>query len=188
MANIIKKDGKTYWIDVDGDPVPLSSISKEQKQDDRLVEGVFSLVNRYQKYTKKIKGKILEKIGDTDRKTFYNYDKSKKLEIITKNRIEFDDKLEKALDLIIQFFEKEQTSERTMLAIKKMFRRNRRGDADPGLLLRLKELGFKDDLWEDATRLVAESQTVLPMKTYRQFSHRNEDGEWVKDKLNFSAI
>ena len=188
MAKAILKDGKFYWIDADGDPVKLCNISTEQKADDRLVESVFNLVEKYQDFAERTKAKILKRIGKTERKTFYNYNKSRKLEIQSKNRIEFDDRLEEALGCVIQYFKSEDASENTILTITKMFRRNRNRDADPRLLLRLKELDFKHPLWQKAIKLVSDSQTVVPVKTYFNFSHRDESGAWVHDKLNFSAI
>jgi Protein of unknown function (DUF3164) len=188
MAKKVVKDSKTYWIDVDGDSVKLCNISKEQKEDDKLVEGVFGLVNKYQEYAEKTKGKILEKIGKTDRKTFYNFDKSKKLEIQNKKRIEFNDKLEQAHEKIREYVEKKGASEEVLLIVSKAFKRTRKGDADPSQIFKLKELSFNDSLWIEAMTLIDESQTYIPVKTYFQFSHRDETGAWIKDKLNFSAI
>ncbi len=188
MSKVQMINEKKYWIDVDGDPVKMCNISAEQKSDDRLVESVFKMVERYSEFAEKTKSKILEKIGKTERKTFYSFDKSKKLEILKKNRIEFDDKLEIAHSKIKEYIEKKGAAEEVMLIVSKAFKRTRKGDADPSQIFKLKDLNFKDPLWEEAMNLIDASQTVVPVKTYFQFSHRDESGAWVRNKLNFSAI
>ena len=188
MAKVEVRNEKKYWVDADGDLVKMCNIGKEQKEDDRLVESVFKLVEKYQTAAEKTKNKILTKIGKTERRTFYSFDKSKKLEIVKKSRVEFDDRLEEALKFVVQYFETEGASENVILTIKKMFRRNRKGDANPNLLLKLKDLDFKHPFWQKAIKLVSDSQTIVPVKTYFQFSHRDETGAWIRNKLNFSAM
>ena len=188
MAKVIEKKGKKYWVDADGDPVKMCNINAEQKADDRLVESVFKMVEKYQEFAEKTKSKILGKIGKTERKTFYNFDKSKKLEIQKKNRIEFDDKLELAHAKIRKYIEKKGASEEVLLIVSKAFKRTRKGDVDPSQVLKLKELNFNDPLWIEAMKLIDSSQSYVPIKTYFQFSHRDESGAWIKDKLNFSAL
>ena len=75
-----------------------------------------------------------------------------------------------------------------MLIVSKAFKRTRKGDADPSQIFKLKELKFNDPLWNDAMELIDNSQIYIPVKTYFQFSHRDETGAWIKDKLNFSTI
>ncbi len=188
MSRVVMKSEKKYWIDADGDPVKMCNISKEQKDDDRLVESVFNLVERYQDYAERTKTRILKRIGKTERKTFYNFDKSKKLEIQKKNRVEFDDKLELAHNKIKEYIEKKGASEEVMLIVSKAFKRTRKGDVDPAQIFKLKDLIFKDKLWEEAMALIDASQSYIPVKTYFNFSHRDKAGEWIRDKLNFSAI
>ena len=189
MTKVTKNEHGTFWSDPDGDLVKIGYISPAIQKDERLVSGVFKLVERQKKAMLKIKQQIGKKIGKEERKTIYNFDKSQKIVISKKSRIAFNENLEAAHEKIKEFISSEGSSDKVALIISKAFKRTRKGDADPVQLNKLKDLQFKSQIWIDAMTLLDKSQITVPVKKYVQFYHRDpESGSWIQDSLNFSNL
>ena len=203
MAKIVKKGKTIYWTDSEGALVPVQYIPADEKKADKMVEKIIGKVENFQAKMKKFKEEMekelkhyLDNLAEKyDEKwegnaTIYDFGKMKQIEIKVSKHFVFNEKLQIAkqkIDKCIMDWS-EGSNKKLIAIINKAFKVDKKGQIDAKRILELKTLDIKDSAWKEAMKLIDESMRVDSTKIYYNFRVKDENGQWKKIPLNFSAL
>jgi hypothetical protein len=196
---------KKNWITPMGESVPESAISVFDKKKERAIEYCAKEAQDINARLSKFKSKALELLdtlyeerlrtkGFTPEEakgnfTFYNYDKSVKVEVAVSNVIEFNDDINLAQRKLEEYVS--TVTHDTNADIKKLVNAafsTRRGGLDRAKVVSLFTLDITHPLWIQAMELIKTSMEVRKTKRYTNVLVRNEEGQYVQVQLNFSSL
>lgn len=204
----IHKPGDSHWTDEKGIQVPVSRVTKAEKNREkstaRLLNGALKLNEQLKAFkqevfeiTSKLYREHMEASGldGKDMKgnwTLYNFDRSIKVDVSVKDRIEFDDlEIEAAKQKFNTFLDQNvsATDEFIKDLIMDAFNTSK-GKLDVKKVTSL--LGYrtrvKEPLFQEALDHIENGMRRPSSKTYFQVFARCEDGSYEAINLNFSAI
>jgi len=203
MAKKEVKNGKRFWIDAEGNPIPESYVSKGDKKRDRLVEKLFKQAEKMNLKLKQMKenhlheierflGEVAAEYG-TDWKgnaELRNFSQDKEISVQINKKIAFNEKLQIARVKINQCIEKwsEDTDMKIRVLINRAFKVDAKGNLDSKLILSLRSIKIKDKLWMEAMELISESIQIEYSKKYLHFRFKDANGKWQTISLNFSHL
>jgi len=203
MPKKIERDGRIYWVDAQGDEIPESYVTREDKKRDRVVESVLKdalrlhneimekkakMTARIDEYLESVAGSYGEKWKGNA--SIPNFAGDKMIEISIKDLIEFDEKLQIAKQKIDRCIHRwtENTNEALEKLVTKAFRTDAKGKLNKKLILQLLSYNIKDAEWVEAMEIIRNSIRVVNSNTYYNFSVRDEDGRMKQISLNFSRL
>lgn len=203
MANVIKKDKKSFWVDASGHEVPVEYIDKTIKQRDKIVHSVIAKAQRLNKRLEQEKLAVVKSIQDylasvagkygeswKGNTTLYNFDKTLKIEVNISEHIEFDERLQIAKSKIDHCIERWSEGSRKEIAtlIGSAFKVDKKGCINTKLILGLRQHKFDDDEWKEAMDIISDAICVVNSKAYYKFFIKNDKDTWEVVQLNFSNI
>lgn len=201
----IWKDGKkrVYWLDGQGQPVPLKYVDADDKRRDELVEDVVARAKKLRLLIEREKeilaGKIadyLETIAESKGEDWqgsailWNFSMDKSAEVKIAKRITFDERLQIAKTKIDECIKQWSggANDKIIALVNRAFQVDGKGKVDAREILGLRQLKFDDPLWIEAMDLIADSQKVQSTKTYFYFREAGEDGALEPITLDFAAL
>ncbi|MDT8346516.1 MAG: DUF3164 family protein [Flavobacteriaceae bacterium] len=125
--------------------------------------------------------------------TWYNFNRSIKIEVSINERIEFDDLTIEAAKARFDAFLKDNITSKNQFAkemIIDAFETQRAGKLDVKRILQLTRYEDKinDDLFSEAVKLINEAIRRPDSKTYFRVWRKDDDGKYQNIDLNFSSI
>jgi len=208
MYKIQKQKGKV-WYDESGMGIPVNRITKAEKLAERkagkIVKDAIRLNERlqefkhylteasrevYEAFLKENGGKIKEDYKGNF--TWYNFDRSIKIEVNVNTPIEFDDILiQMAKDKFNEFLEKNITAKNAFAKelVLQAFE-TRKGKLDTKRVLGLTKYVDKvnDPLFSEAVSLINKAIRRRESKAYYKIYVKNNEGKYEPIELNFSNI
>lgn len=199
-------DKNGNWIDGSGNSVNPDHIHPITKRMDKDVERVMKKVLAIEKMMAKQKAlvrkimiayeKYLERKTKVERTgkgnlTMSNYSNNMRIERDVNDIIEFDDRLQFALDMLKKCAKKwsGDANPALLTLVDEVLQTRKRGKVDKHKLLRLRTYNIKDKDWKKAMKLLDDAMMVQGSKEYMRFKYRDpETGDWKNVKLNFSSL
>jgi len=203
MAIEVKEGKHTYWVDGEGLKVPLKHIHEEDKIRDKVVTELIKQAKELQKYTiaakREMEAKLLDYLGESANREgeewvggtcIMDFSATKQVIIRVSKRWTFDERLQIAkqkIDKCIQNWSGNANSKLVAL-VNRAFKVDQKGEVDARQIIGLRTLKIDDDLWNEAMKLIADSQKVQGTKTYFYFQEADETGKLKTIVLDFSAL
>jgi hypothetical protein len=202
-----QKSNQEFWIDESGNKVPYSRTTKTERLMERtaakLLKDAKQLNEKLKQYKEAFaeacnavyQSFLQEKEISTDRKgnfTWYNFDRSIKIELSINERVTFDDLLITSAREKLNMFLTDNVSGKTEF-IKEMVIdafKTSKGQLDSKKIMNLlKYKGkIKDKLFQSAMEDIESSIRRPSSRKYFRISERQPDGEYKAIDLNFSSI
>lgn len=199
-----------FWTDESGVQIPYNRTTKLERLLEKETYGLFNKSLQASEALKKLKIEIsetIEKIVNAAREenavklngkgnyTFFNFDRSLKVEVSVNELIRFDDlKLESAKEVLLNLVRSSVTGDDFILALVEDAFQTSRGRLDTRKILglkrhttRIKTKAIRDE-WEKAMTLIDQSISRPDSKTYYRVSYKDDNGVYQNVELNFSAI
>lgn len=199
-----------FWTDEAGVEIPYNRTTKTERLLERQLYSMFNKSLQIEEALKKFKTDIAETVAnivETAREenavklngkgnyTFYNFDRSLKIEVSVNELIRFDDlKLESAKEVLINLVRNSVTGDDFILSLVEDAFQTTRGKLDTRKILslkkhtkRIKTKAIREE-WEKAMTLIDESISRPDSKTYYRVWYKDANGVYQTVELNFSAI
>lgn len=199
-----------FWTDESGIQIPYNRTTKLERLKERKVFSLFQKSQRAHDMLLKLKTdiddgilEIIEearlssdvKLNGKGNFTFFNFDRSLKIEVNVSELIRFDDVLiESAKEVLLDIIRKNITGDDFIIGIVEDAFQTSRGRLDTRKILGLKKhtqrIKGKElrDEWDKAMNLIDQSISRPKSKTYYRVWSRDESGEYQNVELNFSAL
>lgn len=142
----------------------------------------------------KVRYDVYDRTPNPDQKThtLQNEDKSKKIVIEYSENLVFTDESTVGIEMLQEVLkDKYESRNKSMYKIiDKLLTRNSKGDYDPKLLVKLRELEpeINDTRFSKAIEILNLSQTVDKTALYVRAYQKTETGKWKDIPLQFSAL
>lgn len=202
-----QKMSDKFWTDETGNIVQTSRLTTAEKLMEKNTERIYKRSVEINELLKKFKYDIQqwcdevyqsylnEKKLDNKTKgnfTFYNFNRTFKVEININDRIEFDELgIQSARQLLEEFLQDNvQTKDDVIRQLILDAFSTRNGNLDTKKVLNLIRYRskIKNDKFLRAIELLEESIRKPSSKTYFRVFAKNEQGKWESIELNFSAL
>lgn len=201
------QNGKGFWIDSSGDPVPEQYVDVDDRKKDRLVERLHKKAERLQRKIREFKAEAAERVDrylrETANKyeeedwkgnaTLTNFSNTRKIEVKVNHLITFNEKLQLAKQKLDKFFQDITADARDELKalVHDAFAVDQKGNLNKRQILRLRRYNIKHPQWKEAMELIDDAITIESTKQYINF-HRKAGDDQHKSfenlSLNFSAL
>lgn len=200
------------WVDPKGMEVPFSRVFKPEKLKEKACADIHALALKAEQSLKALNDKVyaisdnlykeamaaLHAEGKKQTKgnfTYYNFDRSFKVEIDMQDRLEYDSlKMDAAKAKFDQYIAQHtQGNDELIVALIGDAFTNSKGSVDHKKVQNLLSYqhrfkGEKYALWHDGCNLLAAAGTVVSSKRYTRIFVRNAQGEYQALTLNFSSL
>ena len=208
--NYRQKSTAEFWTDESGVQIPYNRTTKLERLLERSVYSLFDKSLKANQMLTKLKeeiGAVVDEIVEDARKenavklngkgnyTFYNFDRSLKVEVNVNELIRFDDiKLESAKEVLITLVRKNVVGDDFILGLVEDAFQTSRGRLDTRKILGLKKhtkrIKTKEirEEWQKAMTLIDEAISRPDSKTYYRVWYRDEAGVYQAVNLNFASI
>lgn len=207
MFKIITQKGKE-WIDVKDRPVPTEFIPSYEKLCEKkavqlankalsLEKNLYELKLLIEKIQEEVYKEFLKKHNEQDRDfknhTWYNFDRSIRIERYQNISIVFDDALMMlAKEKFQDYLTKKELPEAIVKLITNVFSTSK-GKFDPRkvntlLTFRNDEVLSKDTEFMEAIKILDEAKKEDITRSYDRISIRNDDGKYVSINLSLSSL
>ncbi len=201
-----KKDKKGNWIDGRGNAVPIRYIDKVDRKRDQVVERLIKVAESEHERLRRFKKQVFDDVNEFitfSAKTsgvkvggikgnvqLSNFSGDKRVEITMQDKLDFDERLQQAKQLIDELLIEwsEGARDELRLLVNKAFNVDKKGKVNVKEILGLRKLKIKNKKWRKAMELIDEARTVLNTKAYIRFTKRNASGEWKSILLDLAAI
>lgn len=208
--NYRQKSTAEFWTDESGVQIPYNRTTKLERLLERSVYSLFDKSLKANQMLTKLKeeiGAVVDEIVEDARKenavklngkgnyTFYNFDRSLKVEVNVNELIRFDDiKLESAKEVLITLVRKNVVGDDFILGLVEDAFQTSRGRLDTRKILGLKKhtkrIKTKEirEEWQKAMTFIDEAISRPDSKTYYRVWYRDEAGVYQAVNLNFASI
>lgn len=199
---------QTAWVDETGREIPINYITPSARLKERTAASLLrkalaaeqqlaKLKAEFDAQTETVFKKVLEEIsargGNTPKGfTFFNFDRSIKVERVITERTDFDDIIISACKAKLDEFLNANLDSKTEFIkdlVSDAFSTSR-GKLDAKKVLSLMKYKTKitDPLFQEALNLMSQAITRPGSKAYNKISVRDANGEYKYVNLNFSSI
>ena len=210
MKNYKQTSKEPFWIDESGTKIPYNRTTPLERLRERKI---FTLFQKSQKVNESLLSfkneveSIIEEILEASREanevklkgkgnfTFFNFDRSLKVEVSVSELIRFDDvALESAKEVLLDLVRNNIQGDDFILSIVEDAFQTSRGKLDTRKILGLKKhterIKTKDmrEKYEKAMSLIDQSISRPDSKTYYRVSFKDDAGEYQAVELNFSSL
>jgi len=200
------KDKQGNWIDGRGKSVPAKYVDKVDKQRDKIVEKLFKKAQRIHKLLKEFKSLSEQEIlafqeysqresgvqvgGVKGNVTLSTFSMDKKIEVDVSERLDFDERLQHAKQLLDELLTEwtENARDELKVLITQAFETDKKGKLNVKAILNLRRIKIKHPKWKNAMDLIDEARHVSGSKKYIRFSKRDGQGKWKGIVLDFASI
>jgi hypothetical protein len=204
---MIQKVKDKQWIDESGSLVPLEYVSPGYRLKERHAAKLIKEAKRinemlasFKKDTAKLCNEVYEKMMEEFKVkaeskgnfTWYNFDRSIRIEVSINDRIDFDDLAIAACKQTLDEFLSENLDSKQEFVkdlVTDAFSTSRgKLDAKKVMNLLKYRTKIKASLFQEALNLLESSIRKPESKTYFRISERNDDGSYTYIDLNFSSL
>lgn len=204
-----QKTSEKFWVDEQGLQIPIARITAHERLCEKELGKAFAKAKKLNVDLTKFKDEVQQLASDLyesfllthgketigkgkGNMTFFNFDRSVKVEVSVNELITFDDNLIKLAKEELDGFLSSSISG-TESFIKDLVLQafeTSRGRLDTKKVLSLKKHSkrIKDERYHEAMRLIDESIRHVDSKTYFRVWERDDKGEYQSIDLNFSSI
>lgn len=200
------KTKQEYMQDPHGRLVPIESVKKIDIKRDALVRGIIESAIALTKQVTDFKTKSSKAIdafvdlsakdhsvhwgGTKGNITLTTYSGDYKLVRTVDDRIEFNEKLQVAKQLIDDCITEWSANTRSELRtlVLDAFNTDKKGKINTGRILGLRRLNIKNEKWQKAMDAIDESIIISSTKSFFRAYFRNEEGKYVQIDLGISAL
>lgn len=202
------KDG--IWIDESGTQIPYNRTTASERLKEKNAFSILTEAEAIHKKQVEFKEKMIKlvdevieaarqensvKLEGKGNYTWYNFDRSIKIEVNVNELIKFDEiTIESARERLMELIRKNITGDDFIISIVEDAFQTSRGKLDPKKILglkrhteRIKSASIKAE-WSDIMVLIDKSISRPNSKTYFKVWKKNETGEYKPIELNFSAL
>jgi len=195
---------KKKWIDHTGQEIPAAYVPKLDKNRDRVARLYAKKAIALRDKLTTFKEELLEacdnlydqmlaehKVHPKTKGGFSvtSFDKSIKIEININERVEFDDRIQVAQELINEYIEsKSGGMDKDIRQIVNLAFQTRKGRLDVKRVLGLFQLNIQDKKWVEAMEVLKKSISRNQTKRYARIWLKDKNGEYQAVDLNFSAL
>lgn len=198
------------WIDESGTHIPYNRTTAIERKKEKYA---FSLLKKAQSVSKilaELKAAVREaseevlnhersasnvKLSEKGNYTWYNFDKSIKIQVDVNEPIKFDEiKIASAKEKLMNLIRTNINGDEFIISIAEDAFQTSSGKLDPKKILglrkhssRIKNGDIKTE-WEATMKLIDASITRPKSKSYYKIWVKNEDGEYESVELNFSNV
>jgi len=201
-----KKDEKGNWIDGRGNAVPVRYIDVVDRKRDQVVEKIIKMAEQEEKRLRKLKKMVFDEVkkfieysaktsgvkvgGMKGNIQLTNFSGDKRVEITIQDKLDFDERLQQAKQLIDELLIEWSVGarEELKLLVNKAFNVDKKGRVNVKEILGLRKLKIRNKKWQKAMELIDEARTVLSTKAYVRFTKKNAHGEWNSILLDMAAV
>ncbi len=195
-----------YLQDRHGHLIPISKVKTIDKLRDELVQSVIKEAIDLQQHMQKVKDNMNDEIqaflelsskeygveygGKKGNVSLFSYDGKYKVQISVNDRIQFDERLQIAKQLIDECVLEwsDGSNDNIKAIVKDVFQVDKAGKISPRRVLGLRRVDIDDEKWLRAMQAITDSIQVTESKEYtRLYQRRNED-EYQQISLDFSAV
>lgn len=199
-----------FWTDESGVKIPYNRTTKFERLRERKLYSLYRKTLTANKALQDLKEEVektIEELIEAARKenavklqskgsyTFYNFDRTLKVEVKVNELIRFDDlKLESAKEVLLELVRKNVSGDDFILGIVEDAFQTSRGRLDTRKILglkkhtkRIKTAEIRSE-WEKAMTLIDEAISRPESKTYYRVWELDKNGEYQNVELNFSAL
>lgn len=194
----------SQWVNHKGQEVPREYVSRYDQNKEKAVDKIFRRAEDIEAKLREFKNMAFDLADDlynqmlaeanidgTDRKgnfTFYSFDKSFRVEVSLKERIEFDERINLAQIKLSEFIaEKTNGSDNELRELVNNAFTTTRGRLDTKRVLSLFSYKIKHPKWVEAMELIKSSISTNNTVRYMQISRRDPSGAYNPVNLNFSG-
>ena len=205
MAKIVKKNEQAFWIDEDGNQVPVKHIKKIDRERDRVVERSIKIAKEIERRVTVAKKEIIEAIDSfielvkkengikskwKGNITLYDFAKEFRVNVGISEKLAFNEQLQIAKSLIDECIKEwaKKSDEKIVLLVNQAFKVDKQGKVDTNRILSLRQLDIKDMKWRAAMDKISDAVTIDSSKRYFVFEEKQQDGSYKNIQLNFSAV
>ncbi|MBW7838487.1 MAG: DUF3164 family protein [Chitinophagaceae bacterium] len=210
MKAKIQKTTDKIWIDESGTEIPYNRTTKferlTEKNIGKLYNSSLKLNDQLNKFKAEIEGLVTEiielarienevKLHGKGNYTFFNFDRSIKVEVNVNELIRFNDiTLESAKEVLLGIVRENISGDDFILGLVEDAFQTSRGRLDTRKILglkkhtqRIKTKAIREQ-WEKAMKLIDQSISRPDSKTYYRVWARDDEGKYQAVELNFSSI
>ena len=194
----------SQWVNHKGQEVPREYISRYDQNKEKAVDKIFRRAEDIEAKLREFKIMAFDLADDLytqmlaeanieggDRKgnfTFYSFDKSLRVEVSLKDRIEFDERINLAQIKLSEFIaEKTNGSDGELRELVNNAFTTTRGRLDTKRVLSLFSYKIKHPKWLEAMELIKGSISTNNTVRYMQIFRRDANGNYNPVNLNFSG-
>lgn len=210
MKSYKQTSNSTFWIDESGVQIPYNRTTRLERLKENKIYSLYRKSKRIEESLMKFKAEIesiVEEIIEAAREandvklngkgnfTFFNFDRSLKVEVNVNELIRFDDlTLESAKEVLIGLVRNNIQGDDFILSLVEDAFQTSRGRLDTRKILGLKKhtQRIKDKQiraeWEKAMTLIDQAITRPESKTYYRIWAKDQTGEYQNVELNFSSL
>lgn len=210
MKSYKQTSNSTFWIDESGVKIPYNRTTRLERLKENKIYSLYRKSKRIEESLMKFKAEIesiVEEIIEAAREandvklngkgnfTFFNFDRSLKVEVSVNELIRFDDlTLESAKEVLIGLVRNNIQGDDFILSLVEDAFQTSRGRLDTRKILGLKKhtQRIKDKQiraeWEKAMTLIDQAITRPESKTYYRIWAKDQTGEYQNVELNFSSL
>jgi len=188
-----------------GHLVRESDIDEYDLMRDQLVDALFAIAEPLRENLRRFKSQA---IGDIDafvdlslerydvhiggrrgNITLTSYDGRRRIEIDVSDRLEFDERIHAAQELIREFFDGRDMDRETRAVIDDVFQVDKKGKISTDRVLGLRKHRFNDPLWERAMDAIADSIQHTISTRYLRFSKRSDNNaKWIHLSMDLAKL
>jgi len=200
----VKLDG--YMEDTQGRLVPVGMVSEIDKTRDDLIYEIVSQAEDLSKILGDFKKGVMDDIaafislsaekygaeigGEKGNVTLMSFDGKYKIVRSISDRIEFDERLQVAKELIDECITEwsDGSRDEVKVLINDAFYVDKKGKLNTNRILGLRRLNITDEKWKQAMDAIGESITVSGSKAYVRIYERRTDGAYKQINLDLAAL
>lgn len=199
-----------FWTDESGTQIPYNRTTPIERKKEKSAFGLMKKAQKANDILKEVKEAVsqaTEDILNDERKannvkldgkgnyTWYNFDRSIRIEVDVKEAIKFDDiKIASAKEKLMNLIRTNISGDDFIISLVSDAFQTSRGklDAKKILSLRKHSTRIKNETikagWNEAMNLIDESISRPSSKSYHRISIKNEEGKYEMIDLNFATI
>ena len=205
----IHKTKDNFWTDDSGVSIPANRITKSEKLRERkagkIIKTALSLHDKLKEFkefvreaSNEVRNAVYQETGTEPKVnakgnyTWYNFDRSVKVEVAISQPIEFDDLIiNAAKEKLMEFLKNNITSKNEFakeLVMQAFETRNGKLDTKRVINLTRYKDKVKNDLFTEAVELINQSIRRKPSRMYFRIWAKDETGKFQNIDLNLSSI
>lgn len=201
-------DGDDYWMDRDGNKIKPGNIKPYERLRESTVREVaaeWKALHRKIAWLKRHGFDAVQMLLDTCAADYGvtlagvkkgscslpTYDGSQMLQRTYKDRMKFDERINAAEELIREYLgeKKEALDDDTSAIIGIAFERNKEGELNRSMLIKLRSLNIADERWKKAMTIIAEAEVIVDAACYLMLHEADPTtGKWLPVPLDIAAI
>lgn len=202
----IEIGGKEMMIDPQGRYLPVEKVKPVDLLRDEAIRSFIGEIEEESKRLSELKAKVFKTLQDfmdisaqeygvkaksvKGNITFRTFNGEYKVLLVSQDRLEFDEQLQVAKELIDECLVRwcDGANASLSVLVKDAFKVDSKGRLDARRILALRKLDIKDEEWEKAMEAISNSVSVAGSRRYVRFFHIDDDGREKPISVNWNEL